>query len=1175
MKCKNKAKAKGKASLLYPELENAYGEEAAYSLYRKVKAAKKAGRFGSRAMRPNGEPTLKQVQELLKNGELDPLTSAQVNDAELARITDLVARSLATVSTRYERYKDPKAAGSPLAISDKVRAELYRLKDRLTKLDALSAYVELVKYADRQLRTYSEFLRDDFDAQAAADSDGANQHGAALEEISTQLAFYDDILSPELAKDYSTLRDVLVGSGGQKGLNRQKLDLEAAVLQAREDLLTAISQRLNNSEGLTEAQSRADIRGGKDVSWATKAFGGATQSSSKLLSLVAAVVDFAKQRGRDLGMALKKTVHAADQALKKAGVKDFGWMLGLDADGKADGTFLQKIGRGYDAQLRKLEAAVSIAGDYYTGTGLSQAQITHNVKLYEAKTQLRQFLNAETLSDQGVPSDGEHHRYTQEFKDERARFEEPRQDGKYWYWTRKAGNFGYASADLAQEKYEHYQAKYYGEERPVKVMQKVNGLPTGEVSERMMRFTNQKSTTEIVEERHRDPRYAALLADQSAAGRAKVAYYNFFTEQLDRFVRTQPQNDVRHLLRGELPAVMATVLSGYNSATPGMLDYAGRVVTNPLMALRELFPAAVAGRDSLSIRLAEDGTRLEDVENKYTGRFRNADTIAKLQQELKQLQAAQAKAADPDFTKKERRLKEDLTTEQNRPLPSAVETDLSKLLYAYGAMALNYEQLKQQQGTVNLIRDAVRNRKFYEEKNGEILLNAKGEPTPKKNYSSQLGLQLEDWVKQNYLHDTGLGHDAVEAWGRRFKQYVSITFQGGNYAAALKNLVAGNLANRIAAAGRQFGWDKKVANWALKEISLQGTLVIADNLAEHLSGGGLVLHPKRSKVDALMSEHGFMEHESHLTGSGLFAKLAFIGVTVGEYHIQSQLALSKLKVTMLTGLDGKQQNAYDAMSLVNGELHVDPNYAADWEKIRHRTILVVRNIIKHTQGNHSDQDKVAMEKDWLSASLLQFHRWVYNGFKGRFGRVQYDEGLRITTEGYYRGMVRLAQAVATLGLKSEAYHSLSAHDQALVRMAAQEIRMAATLTAMLFVAGALKPAPDDDDKHLLYVGLNLLERVVSGTRGELMAFSNPLEVYQLTKNPAAGLGIVRDFGVFLKNLAEAPYYGLSGNADKMDYQTGSRKGQSKLWKSTKDLFPILRMDRIWEQLQTTGTNWVK
>jgi hypothetical protein len=1157
----------GSPSLLYPELETAFGDEAGYSMFKKVKKALESGRFASRQPRSNGEPTLAQVQALLKNGELDPPSATMVNTDKLAEITTLAARSAEIITKRLERYKDPKSAGTDIKVSAEGKAELRRLKKRLEDQDKLTAYVSLVQFADRQLREFTHFVDAIFDAEAAAANWGRNQHPAGLDEIMVQLKLYEDVLAPDLANANSTLRDLLVGTPGTVGLQRQYQDLQAKVKTAKEKYLVELDNLHNNRQGLSKEQILADLKGGKDVSVLTKALSGATQSSNKQLSLVAAVVDHAKLRGRDLGQQWEAKVIEEQAKLAKAGVQDHAFMTILDTAGKTTMQVVEKIGESYRAQRKSLKDAVKDAGDYIKGTGLSAEDKTHNKARYTAAQALRKFNQAEIIDEAGQTSDGEHHRYTEEFKQQRAYFQELRQDGQHWSWQQRAG--------VDPVAYEKFEAKYYGEEVTFMAMNKAtdaagNRVSTGEMQERVGRFTNADATTEIVEERHRDPRYAALLADTSVSGKARLNFFNFYHANVDRFVRMQPKEDSEHIRKGQVPALMAKVIDKrYNSKGPGWLDYMGRVVTNPVGALKGLMPAAEAGR--LGIRTREDGSLLKDVEKKYTGGFKDAVKIARLQVKLQALDKASTTYKDD-----EARLKQSLTIEQNRPEAGQGETNLSKVLLAYGAMALNYEQLKQQEGTLNLLRDALKNRTFYEEKNGELVLNEEGQPIPKKDYSPQVVKQTTDWLDQNYYHDTGLGQDAWEQGGRAFKQYVSFAFQGMNYAAALKNITAGNLTNRIYAAGKQFGWDKKIANRAFALFMKDGANIAADKWAERINGDGLVLHPKRSLVDALMEKYGLLEHSKDVNGkSSLLNDAAFAMTTVGEYQIQSQVALCKLMSTELVGKDGSKAVAMDVHSLSNGQLRVDPNFAEAWETVRHRVTLDIRNLNKHISGNHSSEDKVALEKEWMGASLLQFHRWAHNGFKNRFGRKQFDEGIGITTEGYYRGMYRFLQALATFGLKVDTYRNLSEADKASVRMTLTELKYAAALFALTGILAALKPEPDDEDKHWLYIATNLGQRVLSGAQSELTVFLNPLELYNMAKNPAAGLGMVKDLATFGYEAIKYPYYGLTGQEEELYYKTGSRKGQLKVWKAGKDVFPILRMDRIYEQLQTTGTVWIK
>ncbi len=484
--------------------------------------------------------------------------------------------------------------------------------------------------------------------------------------------------------------------------------------------------------------------------------------------------------------------------------------------------------------------------------------------------------------------------------------------------------------------------------------------------------------------------------------------------------------------------------------------------------------------------------------------------------------------------------------------------------------------MKEQEGTLNLMRHAISNREYYMEKDGELLLKD-GKPVVKENYFSNTEAQFNDWVDQNYYQDLNLEQSEFAQWAKDFQRYTSLTFQGLNFSAALRNFTVGNLNNRVIAAGKQFGWDKKIATKALVFVSKDIANIAADRMADMLNGDTYVMKPRKSIVDALMGHYNFLQHNTGFDEFKTGGKLdyLYIGSSAGEYHIQSQTAIAKMLSTELVGLDGKKSNMLDVHSLQNGKLAIDPNYAEAVKKLRTRLVLDVRNINKRIHGNYAEDDKVALSKEWAGSLLLQFRKWMYDGFKARWGRKQFDEGIGIDQKGYYRSLSALFSSMRQLGVRAESYNKLSELDRANLRMVLQEAKYIAGTLALLMIAEGLKPDADDQDKHMLYLATNLFQRTIDGTRGEILGYSNPIDLYNNVKSPVAGLGSVRDIAVFTKNLVDVPIYGLTGQADKLDYQTGVLKGQSKLLKSTYDLIPALRMKRTIDQLQTTGSMWIK
>ena len=864
--------------------------------------------------------------------------------------------------------------------------------------------------------------------------------------------------------------------------------------------------------------------------------------------------------------------------LAKAGITDTGFMLKLDASGKSTGRVIQRVSETYHARRAALQLAVDEAGPYIKGAGLSQEDIAHNLKVNAARNARREFQSAEEIVG-GQAQDGTNHRYTDKFKQQRARFEQLVQNGQSSEWARQPGLHGLATQEEADEAYERYLATYYGEPTKYDSMKRryVNGVavPTGEVVEKIRRFPR-NTASEVVEEQWREPRYQQLLNDSSAAGKLRLEFFNAYHDKMDGFVRALPKDDGAHIRKGGIPPMIASMESRYNSKWPGYLDTMGRVVSNPVTTLKGMLSAAEMGKQG--VRVGEDGAILKDVDKKYTGTFRDPAKIARLQAKLTALdELAKTGTLNEEQKADHKQLTFGLAVEQNRLEAAHGEADLFNVLLAFGASSLHYEELKQQEGTINLFRHAVRNRDYYElDAEGNYALGPDGQAVAKKNYQPQLEAQLNDYLDQNFYVDNGSDKSQAELMARLVKQYVSITYQALNPASAVKNLLAGTISTSVYSAGEQLGFGKKQMREARNIVVLDGANIAADRLADRLSKDQVTLRPHSSKVDAVM-QLGLAEHEFQLTGQGVLTEIGFAGITFGEYAISATIGVAKLKGILLTGLDGKQLDVWSAMSLgKDGQLTLDPNYAEAWETVRHRSIQDIKNIIKHTQGNHSSKDKIAMEKHALGMLVAQFKRWAYNFYRNRFGGQYYDEGIGASVEGHYRGVARLLKAMQELGLKGGYYHSLSKKDQALVRQAGQELKYVLGTAALLLMVEGLKPEPDDEDKHLLYLSSNFLGRVLRGAQGEITSGVDPIQLYNTVKSPIASLGILRDGGVFIKNVVLAPYYGLTGNEDLMNYQSGGLKGQSKLWHSTKAFIPGVRaVTRLGEQLETTSTIWVQ
>lgn len=1159
----------GEESILYPELEKLYGQGPALTKFREVAELFDSGDLEGYAEYPNGEPTIEVVKRLVEKGILGKPSATAVKAEKLDEITAYVARIKPLLQTRLAKYQ----AGEPgLSVKDKSVKELKGLLARIENIEALDAYVEVVKYADLQLRQASEFLTTTFKAEKAAA--GLNEHSAALAEVAAQLDTFQDVVMPELARTDTTLREVLAGTNGQEGLQELRNRVAKLVETRTLETVRELVKQNANRQGLSDEELDAYLKSGADVAAITRAMGGASNSSLKEIAAAFTINAKAHLEAEKKFHADQHAILEAGQAFKKAtGGNDFGYMLGKDKDGKATGRYVQPIGSAYYDQLRAYKKAVTDLGDYVEGDSLTPEEAAQNVARWHAKQALSKFQQAEVVDEQGAYTDGEHHRYTEEFKEFRSHYEEQRQDGKYWKWGRRQGNLGYATAEEAEEQYQRYLAKYYSPETLVNVMLKnKDGVPTGVVEKRPMRFTDRRATTEVVEERWRDPQYAAMLADTSKAGVGRLAFYNFFRQRLVEYSSLMTEEDVDHIVKGQLPAVLAKVAGQYNTGKRGALDWLGRLVHDPTNTVKEWLPAIKAGKDG--IRTNEDGTVAQDVKKKYVGGFKDEKKIGRLEKQLAEVEAENTAKPFKEYETRKKRLQEALTIEHNRVTGGEVETNLPALLLCYGSMSRHYSEVKQQTGNFRLLVNSLENKEFYYENSDGTPRLDNGRVAIKEG-SSQALRQLQDFIGQNVYQDLRLEDGDVAKLAALFQGFSSMTVQGFNVPAALKNLTVGLISNRIVASAGKFGLTKKSMTAALGVFSKDLYNIAADQLGDRLDTNNYVMRPSRSIVDAVMHYYNVLQEGNGVdeVKTGKLTDKLYLLTSAGEYMIQSTVAISKMSNTLLKGKDGREASFWQAHTLVNGTLRIDPNFEDAVAKLSSRLVLDIRNINKHISGNYAEDDKVGLQRTYYGRLALQYHKWAYNGFKAHFGRKQYDEGVGEETKGYYRSVGALWKALEGFSLKFSNYQNLSELDKQNLKIVRKELQYTAMMLALLGIIAYLKPDPDDDDKHFQYVAMNFAERVLNGSRQELTGYANPMDLYQNAKNPVAGLTFVKDIAVFTKDLMLYPAYSLTGHQDLLVYKTGTRKGDSRLLKSTLDLFPVTRMKRVVDQLQTTGTQW--
>lgn len=1134
----------GQPSILYRDLVAHLdgNTQLAYALWGRALDAAERGLL---PVENNGEPLLDAA--LAYTGEPNPI---QVNKDRLEKIQGISATVAARLQKRLDTFRD-KQGGVGFKPKEQTTRELAKLLEELATQTEAGKFVDLLLYAEKDLRAIKEFLEDSFDATNPL-------HGEVLAQVGHQLATYKDIVQPSLAYSNTALRNSVATANGLL------VDVQALLNNKTEDYLVGFVGGNANAQGLTEEQLRTYVQEGEDLNLASTYLGDTSSSSNKLLAAADNAVKLKKQQVYDLVDTLKEKTLALGQKLYALqGSKDFSWMLETDAQGKATGRYVTRVGPSYEKK-RKEEYAALLDSDgkrkqYYTGL-LTPELRAHNVALAAAKERARRFDRAEVEGANGALSDGEHHRYTQEFKVAREYYQvRKRVDGQGMQWVKKPG--------VAEEDYERFLRQFYNDEITYLSAERDPATKkfTGSVLERRGRFPK-RQFVEVVGHEH--PKYIKLLQDTSALGKARLAFYEHWVQTYEQSALAKIPKDVREGMKGSLPAIRAAVLSPVNRKGKGFLDAAGNVLRNPVSALKNSLVPEVYTKGR---RTDENGFLVHDLPIYYVGGFQNQQKVERLEQELQALDKT-----SKDYKTQKEKLEKKLLLERNRLAGDEVETDLVQSLLAFGEMAEMYHGLKQLESTMDLVKAAVKNRGYYvETKDGLPQLDTQGLPVLKDPGSSNTEKRFTAWLTQNYYGDDAYNQSQMGEAVRKVLAYTSVTMQALNPFSAVNNFLQANINQHVEALGGTFYSKENYAKANKAFLADVGT-----NVAEHVQRTfskqrGYLDTPAKSKVDAMVKHFRVLqagsEQQNNKTKSIL--DYGYVGIEAGEYQAQATSAIAMMLNAPITGKDGTVSNIWEAHELVNGKLQLHPNFTLSAEE-RHTLTNKMRNVNRRIHGNYSSEDKVMLQQHWLGNLALQFKKWAFDFAKARYGSREWDEGIGAELEGRYRAVGRLFKAMKVFGGEGVNYQALPELDKQNLKKSAAEAAYFTTALALMVALDAVAEGLGDDDDELR-AAVNFLRRQAGRTKDELSTGVNPITVYDQLKNPVAALSLVKDAGTFLQNVTSVPFYVATGQEEELYYKTGVHKGELKAWKSTKDLVPVLRVDRQLDQLFVSGQFWIR
>lgn len=286
--------------------------------------------------------------------------------------------------------------------------------------------------------------------------------------------------------------------------------------------------------------------------------------------------------------------------------------------------------------------------------------------------------------------------------------------------------------------------------------------------------------------------------------------------------------------------------------------------------------------------------------------------------------------------------------------------------------------------------------------------------------------------------------------------------------------------------------------------------------------------------DAMQGEHKD-EYGKEITKGG-FSKVfsrssLFFLQKSGEHHIQVATMMMMMKNTKVQDKSGKTYSLWDAYDK-NGELLP----GIQWTKDDQFALMQrLHRLNKSLHGIYNKFDSPTLQRKWYGKLILLFRKYVYTGFERRYAKKYIDIEAGQLYEGYMRTFFgKVYEELRELKFKALFGQNLTKEERTAMYRSYTDVL---TGISLYILFGALRAAAGDDDEENSW----LMNQTMLQSRrlaGDIMFYSNPIELMKLTRTPSAAYGTIDNAINFIGQLANPfeQYERKSGAYDKGDYK---------------------------------------
>ena len=978
-------------------------------------------------------------------------------------------------------------------------------------------------------------------------------------------------------------------------LGNNTLNQTSLIDQAIENYVKNAIKKWSSRDDLTEDVLNDIIKHAKDISSMEYNTGDLATSGDTILAIMDKIYKTQKQKVLDIVESRNNNIAELAAKLQKLSLNKntqemYHYMLEFDKDGNFNGKYVERLGKQYFEKLETLRNKLYDDNgnqiqyrDIDDVSTASKEDLEYNINLAKAKADYANFWSAERVGLDDKLFDGDFHKYTDEFKTERNKFQYYIPINGKAIWRRKAG--------VSDKAYQVFLSKYYNQIEYTQAIKDQNGNFTGAIKKDNI-FNAVKPKYRVANdynlrtgERLINDKYEKIMNPTDALGQAQKDFYLAFVNYYDEFLKKIPPGKRAQML-GKAPIIKGKLFQDIKNKS----NIIGKLWAKTTRSIDNLISETAEQR---GVVLDENGNLVDQLPIFYTGRPRTDAELSSINNEIDLLNEKLKKGLiiKVKYDSEMAILKGKRASIQARPSTEELNMDMGVALQKFSAMAEHFEVMSSVEDTFKAFIKVLEKRE-YQPMDSLVTLGTwqKGQFKPKGRKSgieSNIVRRAKKWMSMVFYDNDQITKGFLEKISDGLITYSSLSYVAFNPFGNFNNYALGRINNSIEAIGQRFYSTKSYARseFEFNKRAIPDLLYRLSSASKKINGKS-DYDPKLpgSKYEALVDLFRMMDVKSDLreitsgpssVKDSYFEKFADFTQSFGyalqdaaEYNVQTKIGMAVLIDTMImnkaTGdiislydayefdsntKKAKLKNGYDtivSLDIKNFDANGNPQILKETtftDNFRYEIRNKIREINKQIHGNYAKDDRMVIQSLAIGRLAAQFHKWVAPAIKARFRREYFDENLG-WIEGRYRSFWKFlaysTKKIATLQIE------FGKHDENFMKeygytgdnsqrdqkakdklfgayRTLGEIGIIMTTFAISSILNAMF-SDDDDETEFENRMENFLQYQADRTYKELILFT-PLgsqQIYQMFDSPIAATRTLGEFGEALSLTVTTP-----------------------------------------------------